>query len=193
MLAGMADADDVLKGASRFFSKLGEKVKDAGSQIKQTSKHVTGIGRGSVKLEVDAVRVRVGGTVRGRVVLALPEAVEAKRLVVTLHARQKVMTISKTSAGKSVGTSHSDVYHFEHEVSGAKSYESGTHTFELPIPADALDLRPSAGVNPVADAIRTVASALSPSTGPIEWQVLAKLEIAWGRDLSHDVDIIVER
>ncbi|MEO8701139.1 MAG: hypothetical protein ABI867_13905 [Kofleriaceae bacterium] len=189
----MPDGDDVLKGASRFFSKLGEKVKDAGSQIKQTSKHVTGIGRGSVKLEVDSVRVPPGGSVRGRVVLALPEAVEAKRFVVTLHARQKVMTISKTSAGKSVGTSHSAVYQFDHEVGGAKSYESGTHAFELPVPPDALDLRPSAGSNPVADTFRTIASALSPSAGPIEWQVTAKLEIAWGRDLSHDVDIVVQR
>jgi hypothetical protein len=31
------------------------------------------------------------------------------------------------------------------------------------------------------------------SAGPIEWQVIGKLEIAWGRDLTNDVDIIVAR
>jgi hypothetical protein len=41
--------------------------------------------------------------------------------------------------------------------------------------------------------VRSVASALSPSAGPIEWQVIGKLEIAWGRDLSSDVDIVVAR
>jgi hypothetical protein len=189
----MADADDVLKGASRFFSKLGGKVKDAGASIKQTTKQVTGIGRGAVRLELDQTRVAPAGTLRGRIVLALPEAVDAKRLVVTLRARQKVVTISKSSSGKSVGTSSADVYQFDHEVGGPRSYESGTFAFELAVPPDALDLRPSAGANPVADAFRTVASALSPSAGPIEWQVIGTLEIAWGRDLSHDVDIVVAR
>jgi hypothetical protein len=189
----MADADDVLKGAGRLFSKLGSKVKDAGSQIKQTAKQVTGLGRGSVKVELEQTRVAPAGTLRGKLVLALAEPVEAKRLVVTLRARQKVVTIGKSDSGRTVGTSHADVYQFDHELGGAKSYESATLSFELVVPPDALDLRPSAGVNPVADAMRTVASALAPSAGPIEWQVIGKLEIAWGRDLTNDVDIIVAR
>jgi len=191
--ASMADADDILKNAGRFFSKLGGAVKGAGSTIKQTTKQVTGLGRGGVKLELDNTRVTPGGTLRGRLVLALDEPVDAKRLVVTLRARQKVVTVRRTDAGKSVGTSHADVYQFDHELGGAKTYESTTVPFELVVPPDALDLRPSAGANPVADAIRTVASALSPAAGPIEWQVLGQLAIAWGRDLTTDVDIIVSR
>jgi hypothetical protein len=193
MLPPMADADDVLKGAGKFFSKLGSKVKDAGSTIKQTTKQVTGIGRGTVRLELDQTRVAPSGTFRGRLTLALPEPVEAKRLVVSLQARQKVVTIRKSDAGRSVGTSSADVYQFDLELGGPKQYESGTFPFELAVPPDALDLRPSAGTNPVADAIRTVASALSPSAGPIEWQVVGTLEISWGRDLRHDVDVIVAR
>jgi len=126
-------------------------------------------------------------------VLALAAPVDAKRLVVTLRARQKVVTIGKSEAGRTVGTSHADVFQFDHELGGPKQYESGTHSFELVVPPDALDLRPSAGTNPVADAVRTVASALSPSAGPIEWQVVATLAIAWGRDLVHDVDVIISR
>jgi len=193
MLITMADADDVMKNASRFFSKLGGAVKTAGTTIKQTTKQVTGLGRGSVKVELDHTRVAPGGTLRGRIVLALDEPVEAKRLVVTLRARQKVVTIQKSRSGRSVGSSHAAVYQFDHEIGGATSYEPGTFAFELHVPPDALDLRPAAGTNPLADAVRTVASALSPSAGPIEWQVVGRLDIAWGRDLSCDVDIIVTR
>ena len=110
----MADPDDVMKTARKLFSKLGDKMRGAGSQIKQTAKQVTGIGRGDVKLELVQTRVAPGGTVRGRVVLALTEPTEAKRLVVTLQARQKVVTIGKTdSGGRSVGSSHADVFAFD--------------------------------------------------------------------------------
>jgi hypothetical protein len=197
MLCGMADADDVLKSAGRFFGKLGgqlrETAKTAGTQIKQTTKQVTGLGRGTVKLELDHTRVAPGGTLRGRVVLALDEPVDAKRLVVTLRARQNLMTIGKTEGGKTVGASHAEVYQFDHELGGAKTYESGTLAFMLPVPPDALELRASAATNPLADAVRSLASALSPTAGPIEWQVIGRLEIAWGRDLTSEVDIVVAR
>jgi len=183
----MADPKDVIENAGKWFSKLG-------GSIKQTTKQVTGLGRGSVKLELDQTKVAPGATLRGRLVLAVAEPVEAKRLIVTLRARQRVMTVHRSSNGRSISTSHADVYEHETELGPAAKYESGTHAFELTIPPDALDLRPSAGgQNPVADAIRTVASALSPSAGPIEWQVIGRLVIPWGRDLSHDVDVVVAR
>ncbi len=167
----MADPDELLKKAGGFFSKLG----------------------GSIKLEVDQTKIAPGGTIRGRVVLALPEAIDAKRLVVTLRARQKVMNVHRSSSGRTISTSHADVYAHDRELGGTRAYESGTIEFELAVPPDALDLRPSAGANPIADAVRVVASALSPSAGPIEWQVVARLAIPWGRDLSDDVDIVVAR
>ena len=182
----MADPDELLKKAGGFFSKLG-------GSIKQTTKHVTGIGRGSIKLEIEQTRVAPGGTVRGRVVLALPEAVDAKRLVVTLRARQKVMNVHRSSSGRSISTSHADVYEHDRELGGTRAYESTTIEFELAVPPDALDMRPSAGAHPIADAVRAVASALSPSAGPIEWQVIARLAIPWGRDLGDDIDIVVAR
>jgi hypothetical protein len=193
----MADADDVIKNAGRFFSKLGGTLKEAattaGSQIKHTTKQVTGLGRGDVKVQLDQTKVAPGGALHGRVVLALSEPVDAKRLVVTLRARQKVVTIKRGDGGRSVGTSHADVYQFDCELGSARTYESGTFEFELHVPPDALDLRPTAGANPIADAVRTVASALAPSAGPIEWQVVGRLDIAWGRDLTSDVDIVVAR
>jgi hypothetical protein len=189
----MADADDVLKKAGGFFSKLGGTLKNAGGSIKDGAKQVTGIGRGDVRVEVDHTKVAPGGTLRGRLTLQLPEPVEAKRLVVTLRARQKVMTVHRGKSGRSISTSHADVYQFESVLGHAKQYESQTLPFELVVPPDALELRPSSSSsgNAVADAMRTVASALSPSAGPIEWQVVGSLEISWGRDLTSDVDIIV--
>jgi len=192
----MADADDVIKGAGRFFSKLGGTLRDAGSQIKQGAKQVTGIGRGKVRVELDQTRVAPGGTLRGRVHLALEEPVDAKRLIVVLRARQKIVTIGKQNGNRTVGTSHADVYEFTHELGGAQRYTAGaTLPFELVVPPDALELRAKSegGKNPLADAVRTVASALSPSAGPIEWQVVGTLEISWGRDLASSVDVVVAR
>lgn len=193
----MADADELLKKAGGFFSKLGKQAVEtaqvAGTQIKQTAKQVTGLGRGSVRLELDQTKAAPGGSIHGRVVLALTEPVEAKKLVVTLRARQKMVTVKRSDAGRSVGTSHADVYEFNLELGATKKYETETIAFELTVPPDALDLRPGAPSSPLGEVARTIASAVSPSAGPIEWQVIATLEIPWGRNLTSDVDIVVAR
>ena len=191
----MADSDELIKNAGKFLRRLGGQIKDtaqaAGSQVAKTTKQVTGLGRGSVKLELDQVKAPPGGTIAGRVVLALTEPVDAKRLVVSLRARQKHLTVKRDASGKSVGASHSDIYQFERELGAAKRYESETLAFELTIPPDALDLRAGAPTSPLGEVVRTVASAVSPTIGPVEWQVTVELEISWGRNLSHDVDIVV--
>ena len=193
----MADADELLKKAGCFFSKLGKQAKEtaqvAGTQIKQTAKQVTGLGRGSVRLELDQTKAAPGASIHGRVVLALTEPVEAKKLVVTLRARQKMVTVKRSDAGRSVGTSHADVYEFNLELGGTKKYETDTIAFELTVPPDALDLRPGAPQSPLGEVARTIASAVSPSAGPIEWQVIATLDIPWGRNLTHSVDVVVTK
>src|SRR5882724_7551157 len=74
----MSDADDLVKNAGRLFQKLGVQLREsasvAGEQLLQTTRQVTGLGRGTVQIEIDTPRVAPGGTVQGRVVLALPEA-----------------------------------------------------------------------------------------------------------------------
>ncbi|HET7505800.1 MAG TPA: hypothetical protein VFK02_32500 [Kofleriaceae bacterium] len=193
----MSDVDDLVKNAGRLFGKLGgqlrETAKTAGAQIVQTTKQVTGLGRGTIKLELDQTRVTPGGTLHGRVVLALDEPTAARRLVVLLRARQKAVTISRTDAGKPVGATHAEVYQHEHELGGAQSYQDGTFQFALTVPPDAHELRPSPGQSPLVDAVRSVAAALSAPPGPIEWQVVARLDIAWGRDLTSEVDIVLAR
>ncbi len=194
----MADADDVLKGAGRFFKKLGSVVADTSktvaTQVAATGKQVTGLGRGAVKLELDNTRVAPGGTIKGRVVLALSEPVSAKRLLVTLRARQRIVTVKRGEGAKGVSATHADVFQFDQELSPSQTFDARTVEFELPVPADALDLKPQPNnSSPLADAARTIASAFNPSAGPIEWQVIGRLEIAWGRDLSSEVDILVQQ
>lgn len=182
----MSDAEDLLKKAGGFFSKLG-------AQVKQTSKQVTGIGRGTVRVELERTKVAPGDSIKGKLVLALPEPVDAKRLVVSLLAKQRSVEIQTRNGTRTSVSNTAVIYHFDLDLGPSKSYESESIPFELPVPTDALDKQAPVGSHPIADAIRTVAAVLQPTVGPVEWSVSAKLEISWGRDLTHDVDIVVSR
>lgn len=193
----MSDAEDLLKKAGGLFSKLGSQLvetgKVVGKEIAETSKQVTGIGRGTVRLELDRTKAAPGDTLKGRIVLALPEAVEAKRLVVSLRASQRMVEMRRQGRGTTPMSTRTEIFHFDCEVGGAKAYTSDSFAFELLVPFDAMDKTAPAGSHPIADAVRQVASVLQPSAGPVEWSVRAALEIAWGRDLAHEVDIVVSR
>lgn len=202
----MADGDEILKGAGRFFTKLGGQLKEAGGQLKEvgktvgnqvvaTSKQVTGLGRGGVKLELVETKAAPGGTLKGKLVLSITEPVEAKRVLVSLRARQRYIAVKRGDGG-GVGSTHADVYQFDKELSPSGKFEpEQAFEFELVVPPDALELRPqqSAGGNPLSDVARTIASAVTPNAGPIEWQVIGRLEISWGRDLADDVDVVIAR
>jgi len=187
----MSDADELFKFLGKLGKEVVETAEDAAQDIKQAAKHVTGLGRGAVVLELEQTRASPGGPVRGRVALALTEPVEAKRLVVTLRARQKTMTVHRSARGRSVGTSHVDVYAFTHTLGVAKQYRDEVISFELTVPADALHLRAATPSSPLEEVARTIASVVAPSAGPIEWQVIAALEIPWGRNLTSAVDLAV--
>jgi len=170
----VTDPEDVLKKAGSFFTKLG-------STMKSTAKHVTGIGRGDVRLELDAPKAAPGGTLRGRIVLQLAEPTGARRLAVLLRATRR-----QRQSGQANPVTQ-ELYKFDLELAGAQSYDSTTVPFELTVPPDALELKPTSS-HPLVDALRV----LSP-TGPIEWQVIGRLEIPWGRDLTSSVDVVISR
>jgi len=180
----MADADELLKKASGLFTKLG-------TTLKQTTRQVTGLGRGAVRLELDRTRVAPGDALRGRATLALTEPVDAKRLIVSLVAHQRIVEIQRHVGQRTSVVNRSEIFRFDHELGGAQTYQSQVFPFELVVPSDALHKQPVPGSHPVADAIRQVAAAVGPTGGPVEWSVAVRLEIWWGRDLAHDVDIIV--
>lgn len=183
---GMASGDDVLKTANRWFSKIGSTVKQAGKQV-------TGIGLGTARLALVRTKFAPGETIAGTVTLVLPEPIDGKRLVVGLRASQRTIEYTKVGGVRAANATRTTVFSFEHELAGLQSYASGEHRFELPIPADARDLRatPGTGGGTLGSVARTVASVVTPTAGPIEWQVWVTLEIPWSRNLDHAVDVIV--
>lgn len=191
MRSSMSDADELFKFLGKVGKEVMESAEEAATELKQAAKHVTGLGRGALELELEQTRARPGGPLPGRLTLKLTEPVEAKKLVVMLRARQKTMTVHRTNHGRSVGTSHVDVYQFKHELGGAKPYQNEVFRFELTVPPDALHLRAGTPGSPLEEVARTFVSAVSPSAGPIEWQVVAVLEIPWGRNLTTAVDVAV--
>jgi hypothetical protein len=193
-VAAMNKAGNVIAaGVKENAPKALDAMNKAGDAIVDKTKQVTGLGRGSVKLELDQTKAAPGGTISGRLVLDLKEPVEAKRLVVALTAHQRMVNVRKDSGHRTVGTETANVYNFEVELGGATTYKSETLSFELTIPPDALDLKASPPTTPLGDVVRSVAAAVSPTAGPIQWQVVGRMEIPWGRNLTHDVDIVVTR
>jgi len=169
----MSDADEYLKKAGSFFTKVG-------STVKQTAKHVTGIGRGDIKLEIDVPKAPPGGTLRGRVVLQLAEPTEAKRLIVTLRAQRRQRQSGSTNPV------HVEMYKLDRELAPTQRFENTSFPFELTIPDDALELK--AAPHPLLEVVKAFAP-----TGPVEWQVIARLEIPWGKDFTSSVDVSISR
>jgi hypothetical protein len=191
----MADAEDLFKKAGGLFSKLGKEMLDAGKEIgdtlRDTGKQVTGLGRGTVRVELDRTKAAPGDTLKGRVVLSLPEPVDAKRLVVSLVATQRMVELRRQGRGTTPMSTRSEVFRLDAELGTARAYTSDTMTFELLVPFDALDKRADPAAHPIAEAVRNVASVLEPTTGSVEWVVEAALDVPWGRNLAHEVGIVV--
>jgi hypothetical protein len=182
----MADPEDMLEKASGLFSKLG-------ATLTRTTKQVTGLGRGTVRVELERTKVAPGEALRGTVTLALSEPVDAVALVVSLRAHQRTIALPRRDGSRTAVSTRSEIYHLDRELGGAQAYASRTVGFELVVPPDALDKQAPPGSHPIADAVRSVAAVLGPQAGPTEWSVSARLAIAWGRDLVHEVDIVIAR
>jgi hypothetical protein len=184
----MATDEELHRKASALFGKLGAGLRSAGKQV-------TGIGRGTVRLTLGNVRAAPGGELAGTVALELPEPIDAKELRVTLKASQRTISYRVVNGVRSATTSTGDVYRFDLRLGGAQRYASGAHSFTLTVPPDALDLRvsPGTGGGALGDLARTVASVVAPTAGPIQWQVIAVLDIAWGKNLTHAVDVAITR
>lgn len=115
----MATGDDILKGASRLFAKVGDRVKQAGKQV-------TGIGLGTARIALTRTRFAPGETITGTITLALPEPVDGKRLVVGVRAGQRAPLEGRLT-----------IWKFEQELGGPRRYDSGEVAFELVLPAEA--------------------------------------------------------
>lgn len=188
----MASEDEIIKTAKGLLSKVGGAVAKAGSAAKRAGQQVTGVGRGSVRIELERTRHAPGDDVRGKVTLALTEPVEAKRMIVTLRATQRTVDYHRAGGVRTVGTSQVTVYEQTCELGGPKRYESAVLSFAVPVPKDATDRKATAPGGTLGDVARAVSSVVAPTTGPIEWRLTASLVISFGRDLEHTVDLVVD-
>lgn len=191
----MTSSDDVLRKAGSLFSRVG-------SGLRGASKQVTGIGRGTVRLTLERMRFAPGDAIDGILTLALPEPVEARALQVVLRATQRTASAppivvrppSRQHPSQHPGPSitEQEVYRFEHELAPEGTFSSGQHRFQLVLPADAFDRTPpQAGGGTVGDVVRGLASVFGPTVGPIKWQLQGSLIIAWGKNLTHRLDLMV--
>jgi hypothetical protein len=184
----VVDDDEIIKAANRFFGKVGSAVRKAGSTAVKAGQTVTGIGRGSVRVSLDPARAAPGGDLRGKVLLELDEPVEAKRLVVELRASQRVF--DSRGGVRALATTTTTIYRFEQELGGARRYHREELPFTLTVPRDTGG-RPEAPAGRIGDVARAVSSVVTPTTGPVEWRVIATLVVPFGRDLDHSVDVVV--
>ncbi len=184
----MVDDDEIIKAANKFFGKVGSAVKKAGASAVKAGQTVTGVGRGTVRVTLDPARAAPGGDLRGKVILDLGDPVEAKRLVVELRAGQRVF--DARGGVRAIATTTTTIYRFELELGGARRYHREELPFTLTVPRDTAS-RPAPPAGRIGDVARAVSSLVSPTTGPIEWRVVATLVIAFGRDLEHSVDVVV--
>jgi hypothetical protein len=185
----VVDDDEIIKAANKFFGKVGSTIKKGAQSAVKAGQTVTGVGRGSVRVTVDPARATPGGDVHGKVVLDLVEPVDAKKLVVELRASQRVF--DARGGVRALATTTTTIYRFESELGGARTYHKEEVPFTLTVPKDTSGGRPAAPAGRIGDVARAVSSVVQPTTGPIEWRVVATLVISFGRDLEHAVDIVV--
>ena len=183
----MATDDEIINAANKFFKRVGSAVKTAGTTAVKAGKTVTGVGRGNVRVALDATRAAPGGELRGKVMLELPEPVEAKRLIVELRATQRGVELRGGVRTPTATT----IYRFESELGGARRYQREELAFTLAVPRDVGGGRVAPPAGRIGDVARAVSSVMAPTTGPVEWRVTASLVISFGRDLDHTVDVVV--
>ena len=183
----MANDDEIIDAANRFFKAVGSAVKTAGTTAVKAGKTVTGVGRGAVRVALDGVKAAPGGELRGTVALELAEPVEARRLVVELRAQQRGVEL----AGGVRSPTATTIYRFTSELAGARRYHRESFPCSLTVPRDLGGGKVAAPAGTLGDVARAVSSVVAPTTGPVEWRVTASLVIAFGRDLEHTVDVVV--
>ncbi|HTM22692.1 MAG TPA: hypothetical protein VL172_19350 [Kofleriaceae bacterium] len=176
-------ADDFLKKFldTDVFKKVGHRMRTT-----------VGLGVGSIELELDKKALSPGDTLRGSVVLHLKEPTEAKRLVLAIRATQGLVSYGKdASGGKSLKTDQLVVYRQNVELAGERAYADGErYQGELTLPADVLEREPEIP-GTIGAVARAISSVTSPRRLPLEWRVMALLEIPWKRNLKKVLDIAV--
>ena len=147
---------------------------------------VLAIGVGEVQLGLKKVDYDLGDTVRGIVRVRLTEKLEAKRLVVGLEARQRVLGLHQGTTSYSNGR----VWRFERELCGEGKYKHRSKKFELKLPSD-LERSGQTPDNVLGDLAQVISFLSSAKRFPLEWHVFAYLDRPWKLNVKAKVPITV--
>ncbi|MCA9717006.1 MAG: hypothetical protein H6713_23335 [Myxococcales bacterium] len=181
----MVDLKSLLKTAESAMRTAG---KHAGAAVK-TAGTVVGIGVGSMSIQLARGDYSPGDLVRGRLRLELTEPVAAKRLVVGIRATQRYYELERDSRGNQRRVERSrEVYKYERELDGARTYTSASFGFELGVPGRREQRMPDGVLGDVA----TILGALKSSQrAPLQWGVHGFLDIPWKVNLRQRVALNV--
>lgn len=151
-------------------------------------RRTTGLGQGSVSLQVMNPELPLGGTLRGRVILRLVEPTQGKELVVRVQATQRVLrtrlsTVSTVGPGRrstrvTPGISHSKPTLWSHELrlEGPRDFRDGEgFDFSLTLPTE-LRTQPDFGDSPLGEVAQVLDALQTPVRGEAEWTVTAVLK-----------------
>jgi hypothetical protein len=172
----MPTDDEIIDAANKFFRSIGGAVKKGATTAVKAGQAVVGVGRGAGRREL---RVRAG--MRKVTVARLsrrraPAGGRAARQPARCRDRE-AWHATATMPGK-----------FEHELPAR------------PVPPGAfarVASRARWAVKPamagrLGDVARAVSAVVAPTTGPIEWRVIARLVVPMARDLEHAVDVMID-
>jgi hypothetical protein len=159
--------------------------------------------KGNIDISIQKSNYAPGDTISGNVALTLKKPVRAREVSISLIGEQWITSRKKESGWGIGGWSSSSstqakrehIYDFKLPLDGEREYSEGReYRFEIKIPADIPQMpKPEAKPGEARKVAQTVAAVMGLSrSSPIEWYLLAKLDIPGGLDISKKVDITIE-
>jgi hypothetical protein len=163
--------------------------------------------KGKLDITIEKLHYAPGDTISGNVALTLKKPVNARELSISLIGEQFMTTSRQEKSGWGItggeigwrSTSSSQVesvhiYDFKQRLASEREYSEGReYRFEIKIPADIPQMpKREANSGEAGKVAQTVAVVMGLSrSSPVEWYLLAKLDIPGGLDVSKKVDITI--
>lgn len=139
-----------------------------------------GLAPGRIHLAPKKLSYRVGDTIAGTLKLELDKPLEGQRLVIALSARQRSVGLSPTGNGVQLTMRNDEVFRFERELGGARTWRPGESVpFALKIPTGWDEAGVSAPGGLIGDVTRALSFLAHLKRFPLTWTLSAVLEREW--------------
>lgn len=167
-----------------------DKVTTEALRITDQARKVAGIGVGTLTIHPGQEHTPMGGTMRGKVRLALEEATELERVTLTLLAKQERMGLQKGPSGKRTPVRRTEtLYSYDVELAGAGTYEAETFTFSVRVPSQLEEKVEAEGA--LGDVLKFAQGVQAMTRGPVLWSLLATAAVPWKRNVRGSTDVSV--